>query len=121
MGLDITCKCGIIDFRAGSYSSFHNFREALAKAVGINLMDMAGFSGTKSWTGDEPFYELLNHSDCDGVLLVSQCEELLKDFDTFTCAWSKEDVGDSYYLEKFELWEKAIKHAVENKCRLEFW
>lgn len=81
MGLDITCKCEYIGFRAGSYSGFHYWRTILAALNGIDLEKMVGFGGETAWTEGEAFYELLNHSDCEDELTPSQCRELKADFE----------------------------------------
>jgi len=76
MGLDIGCNCGCTNFRAGSYGGYSEWRRALAHTAGIELAEMQGFTADaepKQWTGEEPFYELLYHSDCESA-------ELLKDF-----------------------------------------
>jgi hypothetical protein len=126
MGLDIGCECDKISFRAGSYSGFSIFRKKLAEAVGINLNEMAGFAKDtegKEWTEKEPFYELLNHSDCDGVLTPKQCGQLTKDFTQFKIQiltkW-KCDVEFDYFTSKLNDWEKAVTHSEEECCTLEF-
>jgi len=134
MGLDITCECGRIAFRAGSYTYFHNWRRTLARIVGINLDQMAGFNGCKSWTGHERFYELLNHSDCDGKLTPLECLNLKDDFEWLEkLMTTKNSVDkiyrkifnplpklDTYWLEKFQHWKNAIEHSVEENCKIIF-
>ncbi len=66
MGLDTTHNCW-----HGPYSSFNNFRYALAKRIGINLNDYIGYkdAGTKDLASIEhDLMPLFNHSDCDGEL-----------------------------------------------------
>lgn len=58
-----------------SYSSFHDFRVAIADAIGIELVKMS-FGRVMKWppTEDqEPLVALLTHSDCDGFLTPRQC------------------------------------------------
>lgn len=66
----------------GSYSSFGRFRDELAKRIGINLDEYAGYnSGWKEGDPlgkdlksiDHPLRDLFDHSDCDGELTPAQC------------------------------------------------
>lgn len=84
MGLDTSHDCW-----HGPYSSFMQFRRAIAVAVGIPLDFMDGFEEqTKSRVSDIPvlsqqlpirwdslkpdaLHKLLNHSDCDGQIEVA--------------------------------------------------
>jgi len=79
MGLSVSLLTEKYHFRVGGYSYFNMFREALAESVGVNLSEMQGYGGMKTWD-DEPYAELLRHSDCDGELRQDECEELDKDF-----------------------------------------
>jgi hypothetical protein len=68
-----------LDFSHGdahwSYSGFNDFREWVARLIGLNLADMDGFGGLGSWDDvDDPLVPLLNHSDCDGELSVAECQ-----------------------------------------------
>lgn len=73
MGLDTTHDCW-----HGAYSSFNEFRRAIARAVGFDLMTMVGFGGDTNWDalGDDPIAILLNHSDCDGSIAAKDCARL---------------------------------------------
>jgi hypothetical protein len=76
MGLDTTHNAW-----HGPYSMFNTFRFALAKQIGINLNEYSGYkpSGQKSLDSIEhDIMPLLNHSDCDGELSVSECERIVK-------------------------------------------
>ena len=60
-----------------SYSSFNSFRHKLAKEVGIDLDEMDGFGGRKSWARVKtPLKWLLNHSDCDGQITAKRCAKM---------------------------------------------
>ena len=125
LGLDIGCGCDKINFRAGSYSGFGFWREILAKMHDIELEAMEGFGGAKEWTEDEPFYELLNHSDCEGVLTPKQSRELQEDFNQgYSPAKLRklvQNVEDlAYWEEKFSEWKKAIQHSVDANCTIQF-
>ena len=75
MGLDITHKTF-----SGSYSSFNSWRKIIAWEMGIDLVQMEGFGGDKSWTPFEnlDLYPLLNHEDCDGILTPSECSKIIR-------------------------------------------
>lgn len=86
MGLDTSHDCW-----HGPYSSFHAFRQAIAKAAGIPVDDdgwdvpdeydsdayLYGRNGreTDALPGDV-IWVLLAHSDCDGVIPPKHCEAL---------------------------------------------
>jgi len=115
MGLDIeVIKPEIqFDFRAGSYSGFDKFRVQLAKAVGIELYEMRGFSSKlspKEWESDTPFIELLSHSDCDGTLDYDECVSLYNDFDFWKM--DLELVDDKDFQNSVTEWREALKIVV---------
>ena len=68
-----------VGFRAGSYSGYNNWREALSIfALGVRPTivwhDAARFQ-------DRPFYYLINFSDCEGIITGNAAKALLADFD----------------------------------------
>lgn len=72
MGLDTTHDCW-----HGAYSAFHRWRVRVAQLIGVDLDEMRGFGGDRSWdTVDSPLVTLLNHSDCDGEIVVGDCEPI---------------------------------------------
>lgn len=78
MGLRVSHECW-----DGPYSSFHEFRIELARAVGIYLPAMEGFADREErlkcdpipWSSlpSDPLHELLNHSDCEGIIESNRC------------------------------------------------
>jgi hypothetical protein len=127
MGLDITLYefTSLVEFRAGSYSGFGEFRELLAKSAGMVLDDFHGFGGKTEWTHEETYYELLNHSDCDWDLRHYECVELIKDFtpenrEVFSKTLKDEFPKDEderlveYYLGKWDKWKEVIGLCAEN-------
>jgi len=111
-------------FRAGSYSGFGVFREKLAEMGGIILDRMQGYTENGiSWTGDEDFYELLNHSDCDGELYPSECEELIADFEKYREEWThkiKIEGLSPYTQDKYDKWLDFLRRCVEEDGVLHF-
>lgn len=76
-----------------SYFGFHHFRKRLAKDIGIELVEMAGFTerGVEglAWPDaeDEPVVHLLNHSDADGELSPEQCAAVVPRLREIASAW----------------------------------
>lgn len=74
------------------------FRERVAKAVGISLWEMEGYSdmekpfgtGTKGkeWPGTNPIEDLLNHSDFDGDLDWESCDKIAPILEGIIGAWN---------------------------------
>ena len=116
MGLDISLYESVDGFRAGSYSGFGQFRELLASSANIVLDNMVGFGGKTEWTEEEPFYELIYHSDCDGELTSMDCESLMEDFTDERRDAFIETVGeeDKYHIGRYDLWEQFIRRCAEN-------
>jgi hypothetical protein len=85
-----------IDFRyceaRWAYSGFHRFRSRLAKEIGIDLKDMHGFGGTRSFhTISNHIKYLLDHSDCDGTLEPYQCKVVAKSLKKLIANWANDD------------------------------
>lgn len=75
MGLDTSHDCW-----HGPYSSFNDFRRAVAKVLGFDLDSMVGFGGLQSWDDlpADALHPLLNHSDCEGQLTPQECAGIMK-------------------------------------------
>lgn len=75
-------------FRAGSYSGYGLFRSTLAGAfLGTKDLYMDRDEQNGDWekvhrAEGNPFYELINFSDCEGVFFGPVCEKLYNDFET---------------------------------------
>ena len=117
MGLDVRVREDeenyIISEHLGSYSGFHFWRKAVAKAAGFDLDNMEGFGGKQeSWDG-KPFPLILNHSDCDGGYSLEQILEVLREAE----AIKKLNVDDYEQSDKFI---RLCKVALEHKKPIEF-
>lgn len=119
MGLDITLveRKNIARIRF-AYSEFGYFRELLAKSVKIQLCKMCGFTikhKSKAWTGKEPFYEILYHSDCEDELSHDDCAKLMKDFKIWdkkiTALFIKEEPD---FLDNLIQLKEMIKECAED-------
>ena len=106
------------DFRAGSYSTYSQFRQVLSKAI-------LGCSPETVWLKEEemkdaPFFELINFSDCDGYMGPEVAEKLYNDFlahaKQFVSYVYKniDDVNSREFLTiKYDNWAKACHNAKE--------
>lgn len=106
-------------FRAGSYSGYNRWREQLAKMAGYPAVEVERY-GRKDYHHDAgafaatsgPFWELINFSDCEGVLGSAVCKRLLVDFDRF----ADEAEKDSYFDASYRDWHKAIRLGADDGC-----
>ena len=95
-------------FRAGSYGGYNRWRSELCvAALGCAPIDI--------WNGDVtegPFYELINFSDCEGVIGPKTSAKLAKDFADWEDKIGAMVDGDvDYFMEKFRDWKMAFEAA----------
>lgn len=64
-------------FRAGSYSGYNQFRNRLSKAL-LGVEASAVWEDPSSFEG-RPGYEMIDFSDCEGVISSSVADKLYKD------------------------------------------
>jgi len=84
-----------------SYSGFNNFRERLAREIGINLSEMTGFSDRKypdPKRGYIPWHNVtdairpfLNHSDCGDELSPEECAQVAPRLRELVAHWGFEN------------------------------
>lgn len=106
-------------FRAGSYGGYNAWREELAKLAGYKAIDVGyGSSGKKHahsvWANpiDGPFMELINFSDCEGVIGHVVSAKLAKDFAEFQ---DKADSNiSSLFTDTYNNFRLAFEFASEN-------
>lgn len=98
-------------FRAGSYSGYNQWRDMLDNFVAYIVKKALVTGG-----GQRPFAELLDFSDCEGVIDDATSKKLFKDFtkyapyiSDFTGSRSK-DRGE-YFLSKYKEWAQAFEIA----------
>lgn len=65
-------------FRAGSYSSYNQFREDLC-LVALGVTPSIVWRVPERFTG-RPFFEMIHFSDCEGVIGPEVCAKLAHDF-----------------------------------------
>ncbi len=92
-------------FRAGSYGGYNEWRNELAK--------LAGFESAQDFwdnaTDDAPFFELINFSDCEGIIGPKASAELAKDFASHT----PHDAFAGWFAENYENWKTAFEMAAD--------
>lgn len=74
--------------RCGAYSRYNRWRDELAKAAGWHLGSYEQYGrswpsyAASAWVADGgPFWELINFSDCEGVIGTDACKKLLAEFE----------------------------------------
>ena len=111
-----TDRCYVVDgesimFRAGSYSGYGEWRDALAQAaLDVPVEDV--WAAPEKFK-DKPFYELLNFADNEGTIGPQAAANLAEDFNEHrTKVLHLGD--DEYFTEKYEEWTAAFDLAAGN-------
>lgn len=95
-------------FHAGSYGGYNQWRNELAMLV--------GWEGAQSaWEADSgPCWELINFSDCEGVIGPITSKKLAEDFAKY------QSVADAHHDERFKhlysQWRKVFEMAADGGC-----
>jgi len=104
-------------FRAGSYGGYNQFRGHLCAAV-------HGVECEEFWTNEDyegtPFYELIDFSDCEGVIGVEESKKLHAEFMLHKGIFRRyleNTIDDSedrnYFMEKYDDWTKAFSISAQ--------
>jgi hypothetical protein len=94
-------------FRAGSYTSYQEWRERLALfAYGKPLREV--WSTEK----DGPFFEVLDFSDCEGVIGPKIAAKLAADAEAFQAKADAE--AHPYFRYLYAQWRRAFEMAADN-------
>jgi hypothetical protein len=112
-------------FRAGSYGGYNEWREALAALAGYPTVMYERVKGyapsaaerhdAAAWHGlcaGMPFVDLVNFSDCEGVIGPKVAAKLAKDFAEWDERAKKYDAGMWFY-ERYANWRKAFAMAAD--------
>ena len=112
-------------FRAGSYSGYSVWREKLAALANYPQVEherVQGYapsrvmsSAAAAWSGKcegMPFVELVNFSDCEGVIGPEVAAKLAKDFAEFE--ERAKAVGDERFYSCYCDWRKAFEMAADS-------
>jgi len=100
-------------FRAGSYSGYSAWRDKLATLI--------GYSGSAQFwdfvtlhpetTMGQPFAELINFSDCEGIIGPVVSKKLTADF--FIYLPQATAIG-GWFLDAYLAWQKAFEFGADN-------
>ena len=103
-------------FRAGSYSGYNRWREELAELVGVTAKEIWAAAPDDEAARATPFYEMINFTDCDGVLGPAVCTKLAKDFDT----WAEKAGDVGYFAEIYVHFRAAFRLAASGGGVVQF-
>lgn len=113
-------------FYAGGYLSYGSWRNLLAKfADGYDPVEgEASPYAAGAWaSGEGPFWELIDFSDCEGMLGTKVCQKLLNDFtqyesklEAFCADMDLEDAA--WFSGKYQEWRNALQLAAQGGCIL---
>lgn len=92
-------------FRAGSYSGYNAWRQWLAGLCGTKAQE--AFEGR--YTG--PMSELINFSDCEGLIGPVTSAKLAKDFAALADHVDRISAAGDWYGEQFRKWRTAFETA----------
>lgn len=105
-------------FHAGGYGGFNAWRNELARLAGYPLGQYEQYGRmwdsycVACWDGAKgPFSELINFSDCEGVIGAAVARKLARDFAEFAEAASK--VEFPHFKAKYDEWQKAFEMAAD--------
>jgi len=112
-------------FRAGSYGGYNGWRERLAELAEYPMIEYEGVQGyapsrrmrrdAAAWSGiceGMPFLELVNFSDCEGVIGSQIAAKLANDFAEFDDL--AKSVDDPWFYELYCKWRKAFEMAADD-------
>ena len=99
-------------FRAGSYSGYNIWRDTLARVM-LSASAKEVWSNRADLSGAR-FTELINFSDCEGVIGSVAAAKLARDF----AEWQKvaDQVDDAYWCELYAKWRRAFELASNDGC-----
>lgn len=107
-----------LGFHAGGYGGYNMWRNELAKLAGYPLGQYEQYNKMwdsyciACWNGaNGPFSELINFSDCEGVIGASIAAKLAGDFAEFQDAADK--IEDPYFKSKYAEWRSAFEMAAD--------
>lgn len=107
-------------FKAGSYSGYNQWREELSRFAGYaaepstsTLRSGAIRHDAGAWRAESgPFWELINMSDCEGVIGPVTSAKLAKDFADYQDR--ADSFSDDYWRDKYAAWREAFEMASQN-------
>lgn len=109
------------DFRAGGYGGYNEWRDKLAALAGYAAVggdDERHRHSRGAWTASAgPFWELINYSDCEGVIGAAVGAKLAKDFAELQPKVEELTGPDSgWFAARYADWRKAFDMAADGGC-----
>jgi hypothetical protein len=110
-----------IGLRAGSYGGYNSWRDQLAELAGYPKGQYEQYSRqwdshcVACWNGATgPFSELINFSDCEGIIGPSVSKKLAADFAEFQTR--ADALVDERFAAKYREWRAAFELAADGGC-----
>ncbi len=102
---------GELHAHIGRYIAFGQWREKLAVLAGYSpVIGSYRPYSAGAWASTEgPFWELINFTDCDGVLGTAVCQKLAKEFTDYEA--SARLLGDEDFLYTYLQFKAAVELA----------
>ena len=99
-------------FQAGSYMYYSKWLNQLAEMAGLGS---AWAVRTNPEKEGQPFVELINFSDCEGVIGPKVAAKLAKDFADyeFTASAFAAESKDDFFLALYREWRRAFEWAAD--------
>lgn len=103
-------------FRAGSYSGYNQVR-AVFSQIGMGVEPETVWNDPSKYEG-QPFYEIANFSDCEGVIGATVCKKLLIDFRKYKIDLTKALLKNLYSdasqsTDYIDSWIRALELAAD--------
>jgi hypothetical protein len=116
MGLDTSHNC----FH-GAYSTFNRFRISLGNQIGINIYEYDSYGGSKNInTIDHGILPLLNHSDCEGELSVSDCMRIVNGLDSILANFDDTIEADFDFKDRIVQFRNGCLLAISENEEVDF-
>lgn len=105
-------------FHVGPYGYYGKWRDWLAKLAGYpRSTDAEHPYAASAWAASEgPFWELINFSDCEGVIGAAVSSKLAKDFADFRvrALRATQVADDGETMDHYDEWQDAFTQAANN-------
>jgi hypothetical protein len=99
-------------FRAGSYSTYNEFRAVLSR-LGLGVVPEAVWENPEEFEG-QPFIEMINFSDCEGFIGPKTAKKLAADFERFNDKFTDKHDSERWLVEIYRDFAEAFKEAAES-------
>ena len=106
----------------GSYGAYNSWRKTLCRlAIGVDDIEL--WKNSEQYA-DMPFFELINFSDCSGVIGTKTCAKLFNDFANFKNeaistieeVFHRHGEDKKHWLHKYDELMSAFKIGSDNGC-----